>query len=123
MRRLIKLALGVTAAVAVSTASMAFEEQQMKPAAKGAAPAPAASGTAPRPADGGLGIATPELTPPKGEPGTKIRLPGLGVIGEIPKMDFGLELLYGATQPRPNEVERNEPSGFMVRGTVPLKSR
>lgn len=28
--------------------------------------------------------------------GTEIRIPGLGRLGTLPKMDFGLDLLYGA---------------------------
>lgn len=29
--------------------------------------------------------------------GTEVRFPGLGKLGTLPKMDFGLELLYGAS--------------------------
>lgn len=29
--------------------------------------------------------------------GTEVRIPGLGKLGTLPKMDFGLELLYGAS--------------------------
>lgn len=114
--------IGILAAVAVltavSTATMAFEEQKMKsepPASAGAAKAaPSAAG--------GLGITPPELST-KVDAGTKIRVPGLGVIGEIPKMDFGLELLYGASQSKALDNERTqEPNGVMVRGRLPLKS-
>jgi hypothetical protein len=58
---------------------------------------------------------------PKGASGTKIRIPGLGVIGEIPKMDFGLELLYGASEPKSLEQDRgDEANGVILRGTIPL---
>ena len=44
----------------------------------------------------------------KKDEGTEIRIPGLGRLGTLPKMDFGLELLYGAT-----ETEKSrEPSGI-----------
>jgi hypothetical protein len=112
------LAIGVLLAVA-STACMAFEEQKMAPggsAAGGAAPAVGAA-----PSMGRLGITTPELTVPKTDSGTKIRVPGLGVIGEIPKMDFGLELLYGASQNK-MDADRNEASGVMLRSKIPLGS-
>jgi hypothetical protein len=33
--------------------------------------------------------------------GTEVRIPGLGKLGVLPKMDFGLELLYGANDGRP----------------------
>jgi hypothetical protein len=74
-------------------------------------------------APAGAGLADTGITPPRIDSGTKIRVPGLGVIGEIPKMDFGLELLYGASQPKASDLERNEGNGVMGRVTVPLKSR
>lgn len=39
-----------------------------------------------------------QATPSKTEGGTEIRIPGLGKIGTLPKMDFGLDLLYGAAE-------------------------
>ena len=40
---------------------------------------------------------------PKPETGTEIRIPGLGKLGVLPKMDFGLELLYGAADQKQPE--------------------
>ncbi|MGE0760324.1 MAG: hypothetical protein AB7O38_25140 [Pirellulaceae bacterium] len=119
MKRMTVFAL-VAALACASSAALAFEEQQMKPAA------PASGGTSavvPNTGGDGLQIATPDLAAPKSESGVKIRLPGLGVIGEIPKMDFGLELLYGASQPKQLEGDQSEASGVMVRGRLPIKSR
>ena len=118
MRRIAVLAVGLLLAVA-STASMAFEEQKMNTG--GAASGAAAAGVA-KPSSGALGINAPELSAPKADTGTKIRVPGLGVIGEIPKMDFGLELLYGASQNKPMESDRNEANGVMLRSKIPLGS-
>src|SRR5262245_33886038 len=44
----------------------------------------------------GLSLTTPEfqLT----TPGTEVRIPGIGKVGVLPKLDFGLELLYGNEQ-------------------------
>ncbi len=114
--------IGFMAAVlvltAVSTATLAFEEQKIKPET----PASGGSSAGSSSAAGPLGITAPGLST-KVDAGTKIRVPGLGVIGEIPTMDFGLELLYGASQTKQLENERNpEPSGVMVRGRLPLKS-
>ena len=117
MMRLRQIAV-VAALVLASTVSYAFEEQQ-KPAAGAAAP----SMTVPSLDAKSLGLSPGSLTPPKGDSGTKIRIPGLGVIGEIPKIDFGMELLYGATQPRPLESDRNDASGMMLRGKMPIQSR
>ncbi|HXF53572.1 MAG TPA: hypothetical protein VNK52_05555 [Hyphomicrobiaceae bacterium] len=101
----------------IGGAASAFQEQQ---SGASAAPPPAAN-TAPPPAVDAKGLAlTPTEVMPKGDSGTKIRIPGLGVIGEIPKMDFGLELLYGASEPKGIEQDPNEASGVMLRGTIPL---
>jgi hypothetical protein len=45
--------------------------------------------------------------------GTPVRIPGLGTLGVIPKMDFGLELLYGAAEqpakrPEPNKSDSDD---------------
>ena len=57
--------------------------------------------------------------------GTEVRVPGLGLIGVLPKMDFGLELLYGAHDGRgaqdPSkgaEFEKSEPGELAVKGRV-----
>ena len=39
----------------------------------------------------------PELSIGQGT-GTEVRIPGFGKVGVLPKLDFGLELLYGATE-------------------------
>ena len=59
---------------------------------------------------------------PAGETGTEIRIPGLGKLGVLPKMDFGLELLYGAAEQKPSagavEQTPNPDDDMMIRGTV-----
>jgi hypothetical protein len=62
-----------------------------------------------------------EQTDSKDEGGTEIRIPGLGKLGTLPKMDFGLELLYGAEDPplqQNSEPPENEQQDLMIRGTV-----
>src|SRR5262245_11135402 len=44
----------------------------------------------------GLNLTMPEVQ----LPGTEVRIPGLGKVGVLPKLDFGLELLYGANEPK-----------------------
>lgn len=117
MKRIVILAVGC-GLLACASASFAFEEQKMKPSdPTSSAAGGGAAGAA------GVTLADPGVAMPRAATGTKIRVPGLGVIGEIPKMDFGLELLYGASQPRQHEIDRNEGTGVMGRVTVPLKSR
>lgn len=103
--------LGV-ALVLLSTAASAFEEQAAPVPAPQTA-APAASGAA-QPLD--LAGAAPAA---KAEEGTEVRIPGLGKLGVLPKMDFGLELLYGANDAKAQAEERDLPDDeLMVRGTV-----
>jgi hypothetical protein len=56
----------------------------------------------------------------KTDSGTEIRIPGLGKLGTLPKMDFGLELLYGADDAKPaQETQPQEgDQGLMIHGSV-----
>ena len=74
------------------------------------APAAAAPGK-------GLSLKAPELSIGQGT-GTEVRIPGFGSVGVLPKLDFGLELLYGATDSRSRPDDRSEPSDVQIRGTI-----
>ncbi|NOU08230.1 MAG: hypothetical protein HOO99_18820 [Hyphomicrobiaceae bacterium] len=50
--------------------------------------------------------------------GPEIRIPGLGAVGSLPKLDFGLELLYGATEQRTTREDKTEPNDVQIRGTL-----
>ena len=77
----------------VSSAAVAFQESQGGPA-PGSSPSGAASKA---PLDlSGTGTS---IEPPKSQ-GIEIRSPGLGKLGVLPKLDFGLELLYGVNDPK-----------------------
>ena len=97
------IALGAALA-SVSSMAYAFQEQGA-PAQPGA--------TAPS-----MSMSAPNL-PIRGT-GTEIRIPGLGPIGTMPKFDFGLELLYGAGEPKGvrEEMNKSEPSDLQIRGTL-----
>ena len=41
-----------------------------------------------------------QLSTPETGKGTEVRIPGLGKLGVLPKLDFGLDILYGATDDR-----------------------
>jgi hypothetical protein len=99
----------VAAASTASTGAIALDEQRM------AVPAP--------------GPETPkaevqEQSSPKSDEGTEIRIPGLGKLGTLPKMDFGLELLYGAAEgnkPVPDSEPQNndaDQQDLMIHGSV-----
>jgi hypothetical protein len=65
----------------------------------------------------GLSLKMPELSIGQGT-GTEVRIPGIGTVGVLPKLDFGLELLYGATDSRGRPEEKSEPSDVRIRGTI-----
>jgi hypothetical protein len=99
----------VAAATTATTGAVALDEQRM------AIPTP--------------GPETPksdvqEQSSPKSDEGTEIRIPGLGKLGTLPKMDFGLELLYGAAEgnkPTPDAEPQNndaDQQDLMIHGSV-----
>ena len=99
---------------AVSQPSLAFQEEG-GPGKAATVPteAPAPKGaTAPGKA---LNLKVPELSLGQG---TEVRVPGLGTVGVLPKLDFGLELLYGATDGRGRPDDKSEPSDVQIRGTI-----
>ncbi|MEQ1696996.1 MAG: hypothetical protein ABL901_14260 [Hyphomicrobiaceae bacterium] len=98
--------------VVLSTAAFAFQEQK-----SGSAPAPA---QAPVEAAKSVDLASPSTPGLKPTVGTEVRIPGLGKLGSLPKMDFGLELLYGAAEAKqPDAQTREEPrDDLTIRGSV-----
>ena len=113
------IALVAALAMMAGTSVLAFQEQPAAGApAEKSANAPAAQSTEPKTIDFGSAAA-----PAKSE-GTEVNIPGLGKLGVLPKMDFGLELLYGASdskntgaddQPAPSEGD------VTIRGSVKHK--
>jgi hypothetical protein len=62
----------------------------------------------------GLSLTTPEV---QLTPGTEVRIPGIGSVGKLPKLDFGLELLYGNEQKGPFP-EKSGSDDVQLRGTI-----
>ncbi len=114
--RLIVLAMAVGA---LAPPALAFQEgapgsaSERPPAA--VAPLEAAKGAPDQ--SKGLSLKTPELSLGQGS-GTEVRIPGIGSVGVLPKLDFGLELLYGATEQRGVPEEKSEPTDVQIRGTI-----
>ena len=101
--------MGLALAIA-STSAFAFQEEG---GAASVAPAPDVKAA---PSEPGLDFSAPPAVD-SSSTGTEVRIPGLGRLGVLPKMDFGLELLYGA-----NEVKKREQEipgeDLTIRGTV-----
>jgi hypothetical protein len=113
------IGIGLVLALA-STSTLAFQEQGGgAPAVTTPAPNVAPeSGKAPDGQGGDINFSTPK---PNGESaGTEVRIPGLGKLGVLPKMDFGLELLYGANEgvKQPDPVEQPSSDDLTIRGTM-----
>ncbi len=98
--------------------ALAFQEQTVGGAPQAQPSSPAAApeaGTGAKPAEMQL---TPEEARKPVE-GTEVRIPGLGKLGVLPKMDFGLELLYGANEARPVTPDPQDQSDdLQIRGSV-----
>ncbi len=95
MRSGLKFAAAMSALIVSATTAPAFEET------RGSAPPPAAAIAPTEPGGqspgvklelGGTGTSVAPST------GTEVRIPGLGKLGILPKLDFGLELLYGVNE-------------------------
>ena len=63
----------------------------------------------------GLSLQTPELHL---SPGTEVRIPGIGTVGVLPKLDFGLELLYGQNEQKGPFTDKSSPDDVQLRGTI-----
>jgi len=106
--------LALALAFAASTAAYAFQEIQ-----QGTQP-----GTPSAQQNGGqppLELQIPSLD--KSTPtGTEVRIPGLGKLGVLPKLDFGLELLYGAAEGKQAPALPNMPQDDLtIRGAIKHK--
>lgn len=110
MKTKFMLALSVSLFVA-TTSAFAFQEEKPE--------APAPGSTAPA---AGVDAQDVPAAKPANE-GTDVTIPGFGKLGTLPKMDFGLELLYGANdnkaaQPEPSNPSTIEPEDLTIRGTM-----
>ena len=105
--------IGLVAALTLAGCpAYAFQEQQAGGAPARTNPAPGivvdySKRSVPGEVPGGLEF----RAPPKDAGGAELVIPGIGSLGLLPKLDFGLELLYGANEP----VEKApEPSDLPV---------
>ncbi|MEZ5775745.1 MAG: hypothetical protein R3D33_13860 [Hyphomicrobiaceae bacterium] len=113
---------GVILGAMLSANALAFQETTV-----GGAPAETGSATAAQiaPSDDvvvpdtvdGISLSTPDEAEAGRKVGTEVRIPGLGSLGVLPKLDFGLELLYGP-QDRSSVDPESSPEDLTVRGSL-----
>jgi len=99
------------------TSALAFQEQNGAPVAPPSPPEAREQQPA-DPAAKNLDFSAPKADD---NSGTEVRIPGLGKLGVLPKMDFGLELLYGANESSKAQEPADQvpPSeDLTIRGTV-----
>jgi hypothetical protein len=65
----------------------------------------------------GVNLTIPDVTLGKNS-GTEVRIPGIGTVGVLPKLDFGLELLYGANETKGLPQDKGEQDDLQIRGTI-----
>ena len=114
MRRVVRLIAVAAVLSPLARPAMAFDERTQ---GGGSGPPAAAMPNLKAP---GLDLSLPsDLGSGKGA-GTEVRIPGIGTLGVLPKLDFGLELLYGAnaTEPRGVPDNRVDPSDIQLRATI-----
>ncbi len=66
------------------------------------------------------------LAAPSSNEGMNIWIPGLGVVGKMPTLNFGLEMLYGADESSRGELGgpgdlKDFESDFSIKGTIKRK--
>jgi hypothetical protein len=113
--------LAVAMAAAVAGDVRAFTETPVAPPAAQPAPATQAQPGAPQ-----LQIQKPEgsnglhLTTPGDAKsgGTEIKVPGVGTVGVLPKLDFGLELLYGGNNNPAGERPLENKDDVQIKGSI-----
>ena len=117
--RSVRVLTVVLALGSASSTSFAFEE------AKGSSPPEAAQQSAPqRPVQKPMlnlnGTGTSIDPAPRASGGQEVRIPGLGKLGVFPKLDFGLELLYGGRDEKVGDADRIRPEGdeMQIRGSI-----
>ena len=114
-----RLVLVVATLGFMSQGALAFQETTVGGGQKKAPAAPvleAPKGSAADPAKG-LNLSGPQINLGQTS-GTEVRIPGLGTVGVLPKLDFGLELLYGANEQKGLPQDKTNPDDVQIRGTI-----
>jgi hypothetical protein len=103
-----RLSAVLIALSACADASFGFQERDVGDRSGGLPSALQVPGLDARQPQSGLGAGA----------GTEIRVPGVGSVGTLPKLDFGLELLYGANELPGRPDDRSQPSDVQIRATI-----
>ena len=101
-----------------STSAYAFKETPVGTADK----ASEVTAEAEAPTQAKAKLKSPEDDVVEGDQGLELRIPGVGSLGFLPKLDFGLELLYGANASNIDDDDSQpDDLSITIRGTVKRK--
>jgi hypothetical protein len=107
----------MTLAVSVAHVAAFTETKILPPAGQSAPEAPAANLNVETESGGSTGLTL--TTPGDGSGETELKIPGVGTIGKIPKLDFGLELLYGnGAQETPGAEVDSRQDDVLIQGKI-----
>ncbi len=115
-----RLIITAAALALLAQPAMAFKQTESSPQEPAAAANDLSAQTKPAAEPGkGLNLAVPGLSLGKSN-GTEVKIPGIGTVGVLPKLDFGLELLYGANgnEAKVMPDDKNETNDVQIRGTI-----
>jgi hypothetical protein len=113
----INLHVAALCLLVASVPALAFQESKIGQGEKPAASAPIAPQIQVPESKPGIQLSAPEIGK-----GTEVRIPGLGKLGVLPKLDFGLDILYGATDDRRQAPGSSaSPDELSIKGTIKHK--
>jgi hypothetical protein len=118
--RPMRLIIAATALVLLAQPAVAFKQTEGGGQEPGGAATEATTGQSPTLEPGkGLNLSGPGLSLGTSK-GTEVKIPGIGTVGVLPKLDFGLELLYGANgnENKAMPEDKNEANDMQIRGTI-----
>ena len=133
--RLKEAAVACTIALSLAqqiTGAMAFQVEPAAPPQSNTQPAPLTPFGQQLQVPGKMPLQAPAdpLAMTGKDTGTEVTIPGIGSVGKLPKLDFGLELLYGARgapeplqfDQQPNADQQRLPENDMqIKGTLSHK--
>lgn len=99
--------------------AMAFSTEPAAPAQSNPQAAPLSPSGRPLSLPGQANLADP----PGNTGGMELTIPGIGSVGKLPKLDLGVELLYGSKNPSDTpQLDQPRPDGDMqIKGTLSHK--
>jgi hypothetical protein len=111
----VTLGLALLLSCGATSMAHAFTETPVAPPSGQVAPAVDPKLQIEKSQDGGLSLSAPDGGTTGG---TELTIPGVGSIGKVPKLDFGLELLYGGNGQGTDAPADNQSDDVLIKGKI-----